>query len=82
MFISEKHSYYLALVPVEVRRLSRVVSSLLEISRLESGKVKFNKTSFDVCEVARLILISFEEKINEKKLEIEFDDGNVNTKVI
>lgn len=72
----EKHSYYLALVSVEVRRLSRLVSSLLEISRLESGKVKFNKTSFDVCEVARLILISFEEKINEKKLEIEFDADN------
>ncbi len=69
----EKQKYYLKIVSDEVKRLSRLVSSLLEVSRLESGKVKFNKTKFDICEVARLILISFEEKIDEKKLEIEFE---------
>ncbi len=69
----EKQKYYLKIVSDEVKRLSRLVSSLLEVSRLESGKVKFNKTNFDICEVARLILISFEEKIDEKKLEIEFE---------
>ena len=28
---------------------------------------------FDMCEMCREILISFEQKINEKKLEVEFD---------
>lgn len=72
----EKQNYYLKIVSDEVKRLSRLVNSLLEISRLELGKVKYNKTPFDVCEVARLILISFEEKIDAKKLEIEFETDN------
>ena len=34
---------------------------------------KFNFTDFDVCEVARLILISFESKIDEKHLDVAFE---------
>ncbi|MBO5274943.1 MAG: HAMP domain-containing protein [Clostridia bacterium] len=69
----EKHSYYLGLIATEVRRLSRLVSSLLDISRIQAGDRKFNKTVFDISEMARLILISFEQKIDEKKLDVEFD---------
>ncbi len=69
----EKHSYYLGIVSGEVKRLSRLVSSLLDISRMESGSFKLQRVSFDVCETARLILISFEEKIDEKKINIEFE---------
>ncbi len=69
----EKHAYYLGLIAAEVRRLSRLVSSLLDISRIQAGDRKFNKTVFDISEMARLILISFEQKIDEKKLDVEFD---------
>ena len=69
----EKHTYYLNIVSSEVKRLSRLVNSLLDISRMESGNFKLQKTVFDVCEVARLILISFEEKIDIKKINIEFE---------
>lgn len=69
----DKQSYYLNIVSVEVKRLSRLVSSLLDISRMESGNLKLTKITFDICEVARLILISFEEKIDAKKLNIEFE---------
>lgn len=69
----EKHEYYLGVISTEVHRLSRLVSQLLDVSRLESGERKFNLTDFDIAEVARLILISFEKKIEDKKLEVEFD---------
>jgi signal transduction histidine kinase len=69
----EKHEYYLGVISAEVHRLSRLVSQLLDVSRLESGERKFNFTDFDIAEVARLILISFEKKIEDKKLEVEFD---------
>lgn len=68
----EEQSYYLGVIKEEVRRLSRLVSSLLDISRLQAGDRKFNMTSFDICELARLILISFEQKIDDKKLNVEF----------
>ena len=69
----EKHEYYLNIISVEVHRLSRLVSELLDISRLESGDRKLEFVDFDVAEVARLILISFESKIDEKRLDVEFD---------
>ena len=69
----EKHEYYLGVISAEVHRLSRLVSQLLDVSRLESGERKFNFTSFDIAEVARLILISFEQKIEDKKLDVEFE---------
>ena len=69
----EKHDYYLGVISSEVHRLSRLVSDLLDLSRLESGEKKFNMTTFDVAEVARIILISFEQKIEEKKLDVIFE---------
>lgn len=68
----EKHDYYLGVISAEVHRLSRLVSQLLDISRLESGDRKFNYIDFDVAEMARIILISFEQKIDDKKLDVEF----------
>ncbi len=69
----EKHSHYLGIVASEVRRLSRLVNSLLDISRMQAGERKFTKVSFDLCEMSRQILISCEKRIDEKKLEVEFN---------
>ena len=69
----EKHTYYLNIIGQEVRRLSRLVSQLLDISRMEAGNRKFEKTPFDICEMARIILLSFESKIDSKKLDVEFN---------
>ena len=69
----EKHEYYLGIIAAEVRRLSRLVSRLLDISRIQAGDRKFSKKPFDVCEMGRQILFSFEQKIDEKQLEVEFD---------
>lgn len=68
----EKHAYYLDVIAGEVRRLSRLVTELLDLSRLQSGTRKFNFTTFDICEMARLILISNEQRIEEKHLDVNF----------
>jgi signal transduction histidine kinase len=69
----EQEKHYLKVVSEEVRRLSRLVTALLDVSRLQAGDRKFDKTPFDVCEMGRQILISFEKKIDEKELDVEFD---------
>lgn len=70
----EKHEYYLNVISQEVRRLSRLVNTLLEVSRLEGGTdLKF--TDFNLSETARTVLISLEPKISKKNIEIEFDSG-------
>ena len=66
----EKHEYYLGIIASEVRRLSRLVTTLLDITRIQAGERKFNMEPFDICEMARLILISFEQRIGDKKLNV------------
>ena len=69
----EQHTYYLQVVSSEIKRLSRLVNSLLDLSRIQAGERKFTPVQFDVCETARQILISFEQKIDAKRLEVEFE---------
>ena len=69
----EKHEYYLDIISSETKRMSRLVSTLLDISRMQAGERQFTKTTFDICEMARQILISFEQQIDKKKLDVEFD---------
>lgn len=68
----EKQEQYLRIVSAETHRLSRLVSSLLDLTRIQSGERKFTKESFDICELLRLILISMEKQIDAKRIEIEF----------
>lgn len=70
---ADKQDYYLTLISDEVKRLSRLVALLLDVSRIEAGDRKFTSVNFDICEMARMILISFESKLEEKKLDVEFD---------
>ena len=69
----ERHQHYLEVIRTEVGRLARLVASLLDISRIQAGDRKFEFVSFDICEMARRILFSFEAKINQKRLEVEFE---------
>ncbi len=75
----EEQNEYLARIKNEVLRLSRLVRQLLDISRMQAGDRKLEITSFDVCEVARQIVLSFEKKIDEKRLDVQFecDEDNI-----
>ncbi len=69
----ERHEYYLQMVSDEVKRLSRLVATLLDISRIQAGERKFTMSTFDICEMGRQILISFEQKIDDKNLQVSFE---------
>ena len=68
----EEQEQYLRVVSGEVRRLSRLVNQLLDLSRLQAGDRKLVKRPFDICEMGRQILISFEQKIDAKNLDVSF----------
>ncbi len=78
----ENYDHYLEIIGNEVRRLARLVASLLDISRIQAGERKFNMQSFDICELARQTLFSFEQKIDAKRLDVEFDCDDDNIFVI
>lgn len=77
----EKHKQYLEIVSEEVKRLSRMVKSMLSIARIEAGDMKINPTDFDINELVCRTVFAFEQKIEEKNLEImglESDEVFVN----
>ena len=78
----EKHKHYLKIVSAEVKRLSRLVVTLLDISKIQAGERKFTMVPFDICEMALQILFSFEKKIEEKNLNIVFDFDEENMTAI
>ncbi len=69
----ENQNEYLERIKSEVLRLSRLVRQLLDLSRIQAGDRKFTFEQFDICEVARQIILSFEQKIDEKRLDVEFN---------
>ncbi len=68
----EKHKHYLSIVSEEVKRLSRLVNSLLDITRIQAGERKFNRINFDICELTCQIIISMESRLEKKNLNVEF----------
>ena len=68
----ENSARYLGIISSETRRLSRLVGSMLDMSKLQSADtaaVLIN--SFDISEVVRLSLLSLEGKIEGKNLDVD-----------
>ncbi|MDD3165420.1 MAG: HAMP domain-containing sensor histidine kinase [Oscillospiraceae bacterium] len=76
----EREKEYLQTVSSEIKRLSRLVRSMLEVSRLQSGQgATVQKTEFNLCALLGSTLLTYEKKINDKHLEVEAElpDGDV-----
>lgn len=70
----ERQRHYMHLVSDETKRLSRLVRSMLDISRLDQGGIPEEQRSrFDLTECLGQVLITFEQKINGKKLDVQVD---------
>ena len=71
----ERSRYYLQIVSDETKRLSRLVRSMLDISRLQdqSGIPDSKKVHFDMEEIVGQVLITFEKKITDKHLDVDVE---------
>jgi signal transduction histidine kinase len=68
----ENEVRYLNVISSETRRLSRLVRSMLDVSKLQSSETGgILERSFDVTEVTRLALLSLGGKIEGKQLDVE-----------
>lgn len=67
----ENERKYLEIISSEVKRLSRLVSRMLNITRLQSEDLLSNAVKYDFCEQVRRVIIGFEQRIEEKKLNID-----------
>ena len=71
---ADRSRHYLQIVSDETKRLSRLVRSMLDISRLQQDSIpEDKKVHFDMEEILGQVLITFEKKITDKKLDVAVD---------
>ncbi len=69
----EQHRHYLKIVSAEVSRLSRLVRSMLNISKYEAGELKMVSEDFDILPLIVRTLSNFEKRIEEKNIEVQIN---------
>ena len=67
----EEEKHYLKIISSEVHRLARLVRSMLNLAKIEAGELKPNLTSFSVLEPIVDTLVTFEPRIDQKRIEIQ-----------
>ena len=67
----ENETRYLRVISSETKRLSRLVGSMLDMSKFRSADVNLIRDSwFDATEVVKLALLSLDGKISERQLDV------------
>ena len=66
----EKEQQYLKVVSDEVKRLSRLVTGMLNMSKIEAGELELKPVKFDISEMLFMTHLSFEQVIDGKYIEI------------
>jgi signal transduction histidine kinase len=66
----EQHEEYLHIVSNEVKRLSRLVISMLNLSKIEAGELDLKYSEFDVTQLLLNCMLTFEQEIEKKEIDI------------
>lgn len=74
---AEKQNRYLGVIREETGKMDRMVLELLDLSRLEAGKYKLQRENFDLSELVREIIEPLKPQIEEKKLVLDYQVGEV-----
>lgn len=65
-----QQKHYLSIVSDETKRLSRLVTAMLNMSKIEAGELKLKPKAFDISAEIFNVLLSFEQIIERKHIEI------------
>lgn len=66
----DQQKHYLEIVSAEVKRLSRLVMTMLNMSKIEAGELKLQPSKFDISAQLFQVFLLFEQSIERKKIEI------------
>ena len=67
----EEQRHYLKIVSEEIDRLARLVRSMLNISKYESGEIKLQTDNFEASAIIVRTVLLFENRLESKKIEIK-----------
>lgn len=69
----DKREKYIGVILAETERMDALVLDMLDLSRLEAGKVKLARDNFSLADVARSVFGRLERSIQAKELQLSFD---------
>lgn len=78
----ERAGEYLEIALSESKRLTRLVTDMLDISKMSLGQFSVDMKPFDLAELIRLTIIQFENRIDEKNLDVSVDFTSEHVNVI
>ncbi len=70
--IDQKAKIHLEKVLANIKRLDALVDALLDVSRLEQGRMQFDMQSVDMTKVLTTVTSSIDVQAKEKKLKLEY----------
>ncbi len=68
----ELHDKYLQIVLDESKRLTKMTNNVLDLTKMENGQYEIHRTNFDINEMCVKLALSFEQRIEEKKIQMDF----------
>ena len=68
----EKQDHYVEMILSETERSDKMVLEMLDLSRLEAGKVKLSRDQVSLLALAQYMVEKLEKPIAEKQLQVEF----------
>lgn len=68
----EMFSKYLSIVLDEANRLTKMTNNVLDLSKMENGQIELHPVNFDINEMIVKLALSLEQRIEEKKINIDF----------
>ena len=68
----EKRDHYVEMILSETERSDKMVLEMLDLSRLEAGKVKLSRDQVSLLTLAQYMVEKLEKPIAEKQLQVEF----------
>lgn len=72
----ESRKYYAEVILDEATKMDRLVKQLLELMKLEYGRMDFDNKEFDIIELEREILRKSQVMIEKENIQVEFQDSD------
>lgn len=75
----ELYPKYLSLVSEEAHRMTRMVSSFLDVAKIQAGQISYVKKPFDIVQTAGKALFTLDERIEQADIKVnaEFENDSI-----
>ena len=70
----ESRKFYAEVILDEATKMDKLVKQLLELMKLEYGRMNFNNSDFDIVELEKEILRKSQVMIEKENIEVEFEE--------